>query len=197
MKHILYLAAGNSRRFGMTGENKLLYSIGGKTLYRHGLDMLFSLAKKRQDCSLTVISRSDEILKAVQSMGVKTVYSPDSEKGISYTIRAGINSLGNIEKEDFLVFVVADQPYMTEKTVMKLLDCADKETETASVSFQEQPGNPVLFSARLIPELLELTGDEGGRKIIKKHTCKYIQAENEKELYDIDCAEDLIGIFKK
>ena len=37
MTHILYLAGGNSRRFG---ENKLLYPLDGRPLYRHGLDAL-------------------------------------------------------------------------------------------------------------------------------------------------------------
>ena len=34
---IIYLAAGNSRRFG---SNKLLHITQGKPLYQHGLDML-------------------------------------------------------------------------------------------------------------------------------------------------------------
>ena len=36
-KHILYLEAGSSRRFG---ANKLLMELNGKPLYRHGFDLL-------------------------------------------------------------------------------------------------------------------------------------------------------------
>ena len=54
MTHILFLAGGSGRRFG---ENKLLYPLEGRPLYRHGLDMLASLAKTRDDCTLAVVSR--------------------------------------------------------------------------------------------------------------------------------------------
>ena len=89
MKHILYLAGGNSRRFG---ENKLLYELEGKPLYRHGLDMLVSLIQTRDDCTLTVVSRYDEVLDGARACGVRAVYSPESEKGQSYTIRAGLDA---------------------------------------------------------------------------------------------------------
>ena len=36
------MAAGNSRRFG---SNKLLFPWKGKTMYRHGLDLLLELKK--------------------------------------------------------------------------------------------------------------------------------------------------------
>ena len=35
MIHIIYMAAGNSRRFG---SNKLFYELDGKPMYRHLLD---------------------------------------------------------------------------------------------------------------------------------------------------------------
>ena len=43
-----------------------------------------------------------------------------------------------------------------------------------------------MFHESLIPELLQLTGDQGGRKVLKHHTCGYVVIEDEKELMDID-----------
>ena len=43
-----------------------------------------------------------------------------------------------------------------------------------------------MFHESLIPELLQLTGDQGGRKVLKQHTCRYVEIEDEKELLDID-----------
>ena len=37
MIHIIYMAAGNSRRFG---SNKLFYELDGKPMYRHLLERL-------------------------------------------------------------------------------------------------------------------------------------------------------------
>ena len=43
MIHIIYMAAGNSRRFG---ANKLLYEIDGIPMYRHVLEQLDDTKKK-------------------------------------------------------------------------------------------------------------------------------------------------------
>lgn len=209
-KHIIYLAAGNSRRFG---TNKLLCEFEGKPLYRHGLDMLEALCPERGDCFLTVVSQYREILDYAKKQGDTTVYSPDSIKGMSYTIRAAIEGLGEVAERDFLMFVVADQPYLSRNTVERILEKAS-ETESAcvekvvaaegscieetamaeridavSASYQGIPGNPVMFSARVIPALLALKGDEGGRKVIGNCACVYVEAGEKRELYDIDTPE--------
>lgn len=182
-KHVIFLAAGNSRRFG---TNKLLYLYNGKPMYRYGLDLLTDLCKDRKDCSLLVVTQYEEILSDAKCRGLHSIYSPDSKKGMSYTIKTALKELGEIPEEDYVVFVVADQPHLSRQTVEKLLMLAEDGVETASVAYGEKPGNPTMFSAKLLPELLRLSGDEGGRKVIRNHECIYVQAENEKELEDID-----------
>ena len=90
---ILYLAAGNSRRFG---ENKLLYPLDGKAVYRHLLDRLAQIAGRHENWELLVVTQYERILEElaplVKAGRLQTVFSPDSEKGISYTIRAGIEA---------------------------------------------------------------------------------------------------------
>lgn len=187
-KHIIYLAAGNSRRFG---KNKLLYCLNEKPLYRYGMDMLQEVCRKRQDCMLYVVSQYEEILQYARKEKIIAVNSPESKEGMSYTIKAAIKALENISEEDYLVFVVADQPYLTADTLESLLDRATEDVETISLSYRGAPGNPTAFSARLIPELLALERDEGGRKVIRNHTCIYVEAAEEKELRDVDTPEVL------
>ena len=189
MKHILFLASGNSLRFG---ENKLLHVLDGKPLYRHGLDMLAELAHERDDCTLTVVSRYAAVRAGAQALGVRAVDSPESEKGLSYTIRAGLDAL-DVREGDFVVSVVADQPYLTAQTVAKLLDAAQPGITCARVGFGERRGNPALFSAALMPELRALRGDEGGRELLRGADCVLVQAGSERELYDVDTAQDLKG----
>ena len=43
MIHIIYMAAGNSRRFG---SNKLFYELDGKPMYRHLLDRLAEIKNR-------------------------------------------------------------------------------------------------------------------------------------------------------
>ncbi len=181
-KHILYLASGSSRRFG---SNKLLYELNGKPMFLHGLEMLRKVAEKREDCTLTVVSRYEAIRETAERMGVRSVDPPDSEKGVSYTIKAGI-AARKVEKGDYLLFVVADQPWLTAGSVEKLLDLADGKTECASLCFGDRPGNPALFSSSLVPELMALEGDKGGRSVLKRHGCIFVSAESAKELEDLD-----------
>ena len=113
---ILYLAAGNSRRFG---ENKLLYPLDGKAVYRHLLDRLAQIAGRHENWELLVVTQYERILEElaplVKAGRLQTVFSPDSEKGISYTIRAGIEAAEK-QNADACACFVADQPYLKEET---------------------------------------------------------------------------------
>ncbi len=182
-KHILYLASGSSSRFG---ANKLLYLLEGKPMYLYGLETLVQVVRERTDCGLTVVSRYEAIRETAVAMGVSVADSPDSEKGISHTIRAGISALGSVKKEDYLLFAVADQPRLTAESVKRLLAEADRGTPCASLCWGDRPGNPTLFSARFLPELLALEGDTGGRKVLRCHGCAFVQAGSSAELEDID-----------
>lgn len=47
-------------------------------------------------------------------------------------------------------------------------------------------GNPCVFNSSLIPQLLSLEGDKGGRSVAKKNDCVYVDIADERELMDID-----------
>ena len=219
MIHIIYMAAGNSRRFG---SNKLFYELDGKPMYRHLLERLIEIkdrynklkkaGKKIKNAEsnntvidITVVTRYREILDYCACIpDCHAVLSPDSEKGISYTIKAGImavqeqkkpektsGSLHNTaEPEDYYMFAVADQPYLKSQSVIKLIDRVLKNTGGKRLAFSlrcgDAVGNPCVFNSSLIPQLLSLEGDKGGRSVAKKHDCVYVDIADERELMDID-----------
>lgn len=268
MIHIIYMAAGNSRRFG---SNKLFYELDGKPMYRHLLDYLIeikdrynnlenirtnkrldrdemdtdtvidtyigtdiNLSKKAEKktkntesssplIDITVVTRYREILDYCSSIpDCHAVLSPDSEKGISYTIKAGImavqeqkktgmqmwqssvwqkkpeknsGSLHNTaETEDYYMFAVADQPYLKSQSVIKLIDKALENKGNKRLVFSlrcgDAVGNPCVFHSSLIPQLLSLEGDKGGRSVAKKYDCVYVDIADERELMDIDTLSD-------
>lgn len=190
MNHMILLAAGSSRRFG---GNKLLAPFNGKFLYTWGLSALNEVCRTREDCTLTAVSRYPEIREAAQAVGAQAVDSPDSEKGQAYSIRSGLQALGRVEERDFILFLPADQPWITSQTISRLLDAAGPDTWTATAAFGERVGTPTLFSARLLPDLMALEGDRGGRKLIGRpgQPCLVIQAGSEQELDDVDFPEQL------
>lgn len=190
-KHIIYLAAGSGRRFG---GNKLLSECGGKPLYRHGLELLVSLAA-RDDVTLTVVSRYAEILAAARANGARAVIGRESEKGLAYSIREGLDALGQLPPADFIVFAVADQPRLSRATVERLLAAAAPGVQTAAVSYGGRRGSPTMFSAALVPELYTLTGEQGGREVIGRHACLLVPADSATELCDIDTPAE-ISLFE-
>ena len=184
MIHLIYMAAGQSRRFG---TNKLLSVWNGQPLYRHGLDTVRRAIQNRTDCRLVVVSCWREILDFAEEQGIDTVDCPDSHLGVSYTIRAGIRACEPLAQEDYLCFCVADQPWLTVETVTRLLDTADEFPLTAGLMAGQTPGNPTLFAALLAGELCALEGDRGGRAVMRRHPERHIPVPCDvRELEDID-----------
>ena len=201
MIHIIYMAAGNSRRFG---SNKLFYELDGKPMYRHLLERLIEIKDRYNKLKnaesnnpvidITVVTRYREILDYCACIpDCHAVLSPDSEKGIAYTIKAGIMAVQEQKKtgmKDYYMFAVADQPYLKSQSVIKLIDRVLKNTVGKRLVFSlrcgDAVGNPCVFNSSLIPQLLSLEGDKGGRSVAKKHDCVYVDIADERELMDID-----------
>ena len=197
MIHIIYMA-GNSRRFG---SNKLFYELDGKPMYRHLLERLIEIKdrynKLKSDSpaiDITVVTRYREILDYCSSIpDCHAVLSLDSEKGISHTIKAGIMAVQEQKKtsmQDYYMFAVADQPYLKSQSVIKLIDKVLENKGNKRLVFSlhcgDAVGNPCVFHSSLIPQLLSLEGDKGGRSVAKKYDCVYVDIADERELMDID-----------
>ena len=212
MIHIIYMAAGNSRRFG---SNKLFYELDGKPMYRHLLERLIEIKDRYNKLKnaesnnpvidITVVTRYREILDYCSSIpDCHAVLSPDSEKGISYTIKAGIMAVQEqkklkkssevthhtAEKEEYYMFAVADQSYLKSQSMIKLIDKVLENKGNKRLVFSlrcgNAVGNPCVFHSSLIPQLLSLEGDKGGRSVAKKYDCVYVDIADERELMDID-----------
>lgn len=214
---MIYLAAGNSRRFG---SNKLLYQIEGKPMFRYGLDALLKVLEEMEGTSLTVVTNFAEIEEYVRECGkdrISAVKSPESHKGISYSVRAGLMGSGpnvctfageNLSVQpdsgsplpcadvDYYLFCVADQPCVSSKTVVRLLrETAEGGFAGGFVEWEGKSGNPAVFSKELLPELFALQGDNGGKRILtgRRDVCR-VRAGRREELEDVDisCHADFI-----
>lgn len=190
---VIYLAAGSSRRFG---SNKLLHPFQGKPLYLHGLEKLIHVCRGHENRKLCAVTRHKELLDMLDHLPVTAVASPDSEKGISWSVRAGVEWAEQAGPADACAFFVADQPYLTEETIEHFLrQMEQKQAQLGSVSCEGHMGNPTWFSSAYFSQLKSLDGDTGGRKILRQYpdqVCIY-QVENPEELRDIDLPEDCYG----
>ena len=137
-----------------------------------------------------------ELLAKCADLPVTRVDSPNSPKGISYSIRAGLSGgEQSTEKEslpDAFAFFVADQPWLSEKTAEAFLtEMESCRAPLGSVCFQGKPGNPTWFSSAYVLELSALSEDQGGRRVLRGHEeeIRWFPIENELELWDVDTRE--------
>ena len=180
---IVVLAAGLSRRYG---GNKLLEErVSEDPLYEVTLDKLTQFP----DCIRVVVTRFDEIETAAKQCGMVTVRNDAPELGISHSLHLGLQAC--LEQSPSLrgvLFMVCDQPYLRAETIERILE--DGFAHPGSIvcaGYAGKRGNPVLWDGRYFGELLELTGDVGGRQIIKKYPEMVRLVEcGENELKDVD-----------
>lgn len=182
----IYLASGFARRFG---SNKLLYMLKGSPLYQHGFNVLVAtgeeLRNKGNQVELLVVSQYAEILAWCKSQGAVCIYNGQSSDGIAAGMKLGIK---DAQQADAYLFCVADQPFLQVKTLLNLVsDFAQGKGTLGCPGNVNRQGNPKIFAASYVPELLALTGDKGGQMVFQQHLAEafYVKTENQ-ELQDID-----------
>ncbi len=192
MIYMIYLAAGLSSRYG---SNKLLEMVDGKPMYRHLLGILAVMKEEEPHrYELVVVTAYDEIENDIKGLPLKVVKNENQELGISHSIKLGLQACGEIGKHDHVMFAVADQPYVEEDELFGFIHMYKRSyMGIGCLSYQGVMGNPVIFQGKFVPELMELTGDTGGKAVVKKHPQEIFlyEAESEKSLQDVDVPKDL------
>lgn len=187
---LIMLAAGNSRRFG---SNKLLYGIDGMPMYRH---ILLELVQTREvlkiqehTCEITVVTQYDEIAQEARKLGAQVLYNLHPDEGISSSLKIGLR--GNRDM-DACLFTVADQPWLRGETILGLVRVFLREGKgIACVEYDGKLGNPCIFSKKYFEELMKLSGDVGGKRVVVSHRVDVavMRVENGREMVDVDVAD--------
>lgn len=175
---VVILAAGEGKRYG---SNKLLDIIKGRRLFEHTLEAVRDL-----DISKVIVTGYDEVEEYAASMGISAVRNNLPEEGISRSIKLGLPAVSDC---DAVIFTVCDQPGVTESTFTRLIEGYKKSGLGLASMGQEDGtlGNPCIFNKKYYAELMELSGDTGGKRVIKKHMDDLIViSANTSELEDID-----------
>ena len=190
---LILLAAGFSRRFG---ANKLLYPVDGVPMYLRAAGLMLTLKEQRKDIGgLWAVTRYPAVEEELKERGLRVVFSRYSGLGLSCSLQAGLRAaLADIRNRKpsegtAFCFFMGDQPYLTAAAVSGLLDRYPASGRgIGRLCHRGRPGNPAVFSEKYIPELLALTGDEGGRRIIRAHPEDVWEMEvaDGRELADLD-----------
>ena len=184
---ILLLAAGASTR--MRGGDKLMESVADQPLIAH-----LAQQARATGFSLFVTLPDLDHPRAGAIHGAKLIPVPDTDQGMSASIRAGVANLP--DQTAGVMILPADMPEITTADFRTLVDQFDGPDGTilraSSVDDhgQPQPGHPVLFPRRCFHALKTLTGDSGAKALLRGESVMHIPLPGRHALTDLDTPED-------
>ena len=183
----IILAAGEGKRMGKV---KLTLPLGDKQLIEW---VLQAVKLTPLDKYFLVVRPEDkEIIKTGEKWGAEIVLNPEYKSGMSSSIRKALQHIFSEELEGFFIFL-GDQPFINPAIIDKMLKAFNHGKREIIVPFHKnKQGNPVLFDGYWKDELMMLSGDVGGRVLIKAHPerVKRFKISDESILLDIDREED-------
>lgn len=193
----LILAAGRSSRMS-EGRYKLLLPLGDRPVLAHVTQS--AIDSQAHPIVLVMGYQSaqvhDQLAQYLQSSRIMLVENPDYQQGMSTSLRAGIQLLMSLNNTphnnyfiDSVIVLVGDQPLITPTIIDSLIIKRQATGKRIVASFYEgKRRNPVLFAADLFTELLQVTGDEGGRSVIEQHRQEIAKVEHDDiaASYDVD-----------
>jgi CTP:molybdopterin cytidylyltransferase MocA len=171
----------------MRGSDKLMEEVEGEPLLRRvarealatGLEVIVALRPDRAEREA-----------ALDGLPVQKLLVPDADQGMSASLRAAVAAAPKTVPVGVLL---ADMPEIRTADLAALITAfAEEGAETVvrAASEDGQPGQPVIFPARLRPDLLALTGDAGGREILRREKVRLVPLPGRRALTDLDTPED-------
>jgi len=126
----------------------------------------------------------------------RVIMNGDPDSGLSGSIRSAVSDLRN--SADAIMFVLADQPLISSKSIGSLLDLHSRHPKKIiSYAVRGDPRNPMIFPSNYFDDLLSLKGDNGARKVAIENDADLVRLEVEGvELLDVDLPVDRNEIEK-
>ncbi len=186
------LAAGESSRMG---QDKLLMPYGSKTILEH---TLAQVAASGIEDIVVVVKPESPWKQKINPDKFKIVESHGHFKGMAESLKTGLSAVSG--KSQGVIFALADQPHVPPLIYRQLKEryCEKLKLITCPV-YQGRKGNPTLFDRRTWPELMDLSGDLGGRELLKragKDDIDLIETDSQAVITDIDTPENYRDMIK-
>jgi molybdenum cofactor cytidylyltransferase len=184
---IVILAAGASTRMG-TPKQLLRYQ--ERTLLRHTIEV--AIASVCQPIVVVLGANAQLIKPDISQLSIQIVENLQWTKGMSSSLRVGIQELTtSYPKVEAAIVMLCDQPFISANIINQLaLAYYSTNQPIIACEYAETLGVPALFSDRLFPELITLTGGEGAKQVIKKHSQEVFSISFPEGATDIDTPKD-------
>lgn len=185
----LLLAAGRSSRSGTS--HKLLSKVDDRTVVEHSATVINDAGIH----SVTVVTgdSSDKIEALFSSATLKFIHNPQFADGMGTSLAVGVQQLD--DSVEFALVYLGDMPFVQSSTIKALLQAASGGSASAIYipTFNGKRGHPVLWGKNHFGALRQLSGDVGGREIIRENNEKIVEVEVNDPgiLIDLDTPEML------
>ena len=187
----IILAAGASTRLG-SPKQTIVYE--GKTLLQHAAD-----AAQGAGCKPVIIvlgAHADAVqshLAHFRAIAAIIVYNNHWQQGMGTSIVAGVTAL--LEAEPTIaaaIILVCDQPFANAALLHHLIAQYNQTGKgIAASTYAGTIGVPALFDRKYFDALMQLSGDEGAKKILLQHEEDVTLVPFEKGVIDIDTIKDV------
>lgn len=180
------LAGGASTRFG---KCKQLLDWEGKPLVAHVSDI--AMEAGLGPVIVVLGCRAEDTYQALGDRPVRKLINWLWREGMSTSVRTGLAAVP--PEAEGAVFLQCDQPGITPDLLRALVDRFDEKPGSIVHPVQEgQRGTPVVLPRDLFAELAAVTGDTGGRELIRRHPDRVISVsvDDPALLLDVDTPED-------
>ena len=185
----ILLAAGKSSRSGDT--HKLLAMLDGKSVIEQSVIAL----KKAGMAHIHVITgaRAPQIEAALDGHVVSLTHNENFESGMGTSVAVGISALPSNAEQ--CLISLGDMPFVNAGTIQALQNAASQisEADIFVPLFKGKRGNPVLWRKNQFEKLKQITGDQGGRSIMRGQenlVCE-VPVDDPGILIDLDTPEAL------
>ena len=186
----IILAAGASRRLG---RPKQLVELEGQTL----LQRTISRAEDAGAHPIVVLGAHRDIVEATLPTGVERLFNPSWEEGMGTSLVQGVRAAMK-HNPDYLLVCVGDQPFVSSEDLKRLVHAWRAWGVDASAAFYDDlPGTPACFDAKLANALLALGPKEGARKLLRSPRLEIGQLPMPEAAFDIDTPEDVAEALRR
>lgn len=185
----IILAAGSSTRMNGGAQPKQLLEFGGATLLRRAAQT--AIAANFNSVTIVLGANAERLRREVEDLPVEIALNENWQSGMSSSIKIGLSSFADENAADAAIFTLCDQPLVSVELLRRLCEifaCAGKTI--AACKYEGTFGVPAVFARAHFAELTNLRGDEGAKKIIKKHIGETIFIRAPEAALDVDTRRD-------
>lgn len=186
----IVLAAGASTRLG---RPKQLLDLGGKPVIAHVVERALAAGL----CPVMVVTggAAEAVANVLAAYPVQVVPNPHYRDGQSTSLIAGLHALPDEQEIDGVVVLLGDQPGVDPADIAALVTRRRVPSgpipPIVMTSYGGTRSHPVLFGQEVFHELAEITGDQGGREVIRAHAADValVVSTQEEPPLDLDTEE--------